>query len=277
MDLLAYWSLRERPFEATWDTRFFYPSRNHDEALNRLCFLVGEQSMNIGMLTGEIGCGKTLTRAVFTRMLDSLHYSVVTEENSAFAFKELMLSVLRSLEGEAGSPRQSKYTLVERLREAAQRIRAEKRHLVLVFDEAQEMSPATLNELKLLTNFNRDGQSFLTMILVGQPELQKLVSRLPATNQRISLRFHLGALNLKECRNYIRHRLVTAGHPTGEVCAAEALDRLFQASQGIPRQLNRLAKLALEYAWLRELPQVNLDAVNTVVRDLERQQVLVAA
>ncbi len=275
MDLLAYWNLRERPFEATWDIRFFYQSRSHDEALNRLCFLVGEQSMNMGMLTGEIGCGKTLTRSVFARRLDPLRYYVVTQENSSFAFKELLVSVLRVIEGEALiDTKMSKFNLCERLRKVAFRLQAENRHLVMIFDEAQEMTPAALNELKLLTNLNGGGLNFLTIVLLGQPELRHLVARLPAINQRISLRFHLGPLNLAECGAYLQHRLRASGHPTGDLFAGDATERLFQASQGIPRQLNRLAKLALEFAWLREMPQVNLPAVDTVVRDLERHQSL---
>lgn len=272
MDLLAYWNLRERPFEATWDSRFFYQSRAHDEALNRLCFLVGEQSMNIGMLTGEIGCGKTLTRSVFAQRLDPMRYYVVTQENSSFAFKELLVSVLRMLEGEIVDTRMTKFVLCDRLRRVAQRILSENRHLVLIFDEAQEMTPAALNELKLLTNLNGGGINYLTLILLGQPELRQLVAKLPAINQRISLRFHLGPMSLAECGAYVVHRLQAAGHPTGDLFASDAVERMFQSSQGIPRQLNRLAKLALEFAWLREMQTVTLPATEAVIRDLERHQ-----
>lgn len=272
MDLLGYWNLRERPFEATWDTRFFFQSRDHDEALNRLCFLVGEQTMNLGMLTGEIGCGKTLTRAVFTERLDRRRFQVVTQENSSFAFKDMVASAMRYLDGSPIVTRQNKFTLCERLHEAAEKIRLEGRHLVLIFDEAQEISAVTMNELKLLTNLNGGGRNYLTIILLGQPELRTKVARQPAINQRISLRFHLNALNLEDASAYLRHRLKVAGHSTGELFAEDASERIFQASQGVPRQLNRIAKLALEYAWLKELPQITLDAVETVVRDLERHQ-----
>src|SRR5688572_11478975 len=98
MDLLAYWKLNERPFEATWDTRFYFQSRDHDEALNRMTFLVEEKTMNMGMLTGEVGCGKTLTRAVFTKRLNPSRYHVITQENSAFGFKDLLGGVLQKLD-----------------------------------------------------------------------------------------------------------------------------------------------------------------------------------
>lgn len=272
MDLLAYWNLRERPFEPTWDTRFFFQSRDHDEALNRLTFLVGERTMLFGMLTGEIGCGKTLTRAVFSERLDPRRFCVATQESSAFSFSELLGLVLEDLEGNPPDAGNTKFARVERLKKIVQRVHQEGRHLVLVFDEAQDMTPATLNELKLLTNLNRAGQSYLTIVLVGQPELRPLVTSLPQINQRISLRFHLNALDLEDSTNYLRHRLKVAGHPTGELFALDATDRAYQATLGVPRELNRVAKLSLEFAWVKEYPQVNLKAVEAVVRDLERHQ-----
>jgi general secretion pathway protein A len=275
MDLLDYWNLRERPFEATWDTRFYFQSRDHDEALNRLGFLVGEQTMNMGMLTGEIGCGKTLTRAVFAQQLDPRKFQVVTQENSAFNFKDLLGAVLNFLDPLGKG--QNKFARCERLRRAAEQLHTENRHLVLIFDEAQEMSSSTLNELKLLTNLNGGGQNYLTIILLGQPELRNFVARLPAIDQRISLRFHLRPLALDDARAYVQHRLKVAGHPTGELFSEGTIQCAHKFSKGIPRELNRLAKLALEYAWLREMPYVEENALETVVRDLSRHQQLCAA
>lgn len=272
MDLLEYWNLQERPFEPTWDTRFFFQSRDHDEALSRLSFLVGEQTMLFGMMTGEIGCGKTLTRAVFTQRLEHRRFAVVTLENSSFSFTELMSLVLQDLDGDPTDAAQTKYGRVERLKKAAARIHAEQRHLVLIFDEAQEMASSTLNELKLLTNLNQPGKHYLTIILVGQPELRGMVAKLPAINQRISLRFHLNSLDLEDSVNYVRHRLKVAGHPTGELFPRDAVERAFQVSLGVPRELNRIAKLSLEYAWVKEFQNVSLNAVEAVVRDLQRHQ-----
>lgn len=270
MDLLTHWNLRERPFEATWDTRFYFQSRDHDEALSRLGFLVSEQTMNIGMLTGEIGCGKTLTRAVFTKQLDRNKFHVVTQESSAFGFKDLLGGVLNSLDPQGKG--QNKFARCDRLRRAAERLHSENRHLVLIFDEAQEMSSTTLNELKLLTNLNGGGQNYLTIILLGQPELRALIAKLPAIDQRISLRFHLGSLSLEDAHAYVAHRLRIAGHPTGDLFAPETIACAHRVSKGVPRELNRLAKLALEYAWLREMSVVEENALVTIVRDLSRHQ-----
>ncbi|NQU11417.1 AAA family ATPase [bacterium] len=270
--LLEYWRLRERPFEATWDARFFFLSRDHDEALNRLLFLVGEQTMNMGMLTGQIGCGKTITRAAFAERLDPREFCVVTQENSNFGFKDLLIYMVNSLNGATAGSRMTKFALYERLRALVQKLQAEQRHLVLLFDEAQEMSLPTLNELKLLTNFNGAGQAVLTIILLGQPELRHKVAQLPAIDQRISLRFHLGPMTREEVAGYLEHRLRQAGREQGDLFTEEAVNRAHAVSRGIPRELNRLAKLALEYAWLQEMSRVTVDAVDTVALDLERQQ-----
>ena len=179
MDLLAHWNLAERPFETTWDTRFFFQGRQHEEALSRLEFLAGEQTMLFGMLTGEFGCGKTITRAVFAEHLDPQFFQVVTIENSSFSFPELLGLALREMGGDPNDFGRTKFSRCDRFARALECTAAEGRHVVLIFDEAQEMSAATLNELKLLTNLNSGGRSYLTVILVGQPELRDRVAKLP--------------------------------------------------------------------------------------------------
>ena len=230
------------------------------------------QTMLIGMLTGEIGCGKTLTRAVFTDRLDQQRFRVVIQENSAFTFTEMLGAMLKNLDPTAGGVGPSKFARWERLTKVVNRLHADGRHLVLIFDEAQEMSGSTLNELKLLSNLNGAGVNYLTIVLVGQPELKDMVAKLPAINQRISLRFHLNPLDEEETGNYLRHRLRVAGHPKGDLFPADAVARAFQVSTGVPRELNRIAKLALEFAWVKELQQVTIEAVEAVIRDLERHQ-----
>jgi general secretion pathway protein A len=277
MDLLSYWNLNERPFETTWDVRFFFQSRDHDEALSRLGFLVGEQTMLIGMLTGEIGCGKTLTRAVFVDRLDKQRFCPVVQENSAFTFSEMLGSVLQELDPATTAASMTKHARWERLRQVVHKLHLSGRHLVLIFDEAQEMGANTLNELKLLSNLNGAGVNYLTLILVGQPELRGMVAKQPPINQRISLRFHLNSLDAEETGNYLRHRLRVAGHPTGDLFPPEAVENAFQVSKGVPREINRIAKLALEFAWVKELPVVSVDAVEAVIRDLQRHQNLPGA
>jgi general secretion pathway protein A len=277
VEFLEHWGLRERPFEPTWDARFYFQGRAQDEALSRLGFVVGEQTMLLGLLTGEIGCGKTLTRAVLVERLDRRLFCVVTQENSSFSFNDLLGMALAKLCGDETKPARTKAARWCQFERCVAEMRDAQRHLVLIFDEAQEMSAATLNELKQLTNLNGEGRGALTVLLVGQPELREQVARLPALDQRISLRFHLRSLSLTETAQYLGHRLRTAGHPTGDLFTPEAGEQAFAATGGIPRALNRVAKLALEFAWVQEYPEVTCAAVDAVVRDLNSYQSLAIA
>jgi len=276
MDLLRHWNLRERPFEATWDARYFYAGPDHEEALSRLHYLVSETTMNIGLLTGEIGSGKTLTRAVFAGRIDPVRFQVLTIENAGFPLEELLGSILHRLEpGLAlnGTGKLARYELFERL---ARNVTAAGRHLVLLLDEAQDMTPSTIHELRWLTNCNGGGASFLTLVLIGQPELRRMIVGDPAINQRVSLRFHLNPLRAIDLENFLHHRLRVAGHPMGNLFQPTATEALFAATQGVPREVNRIAKLALEHAWVREGHRVEEPDIVAVVSDLQRHQALPA-
>ncbi len=274
IDSLQYWGLKERPFETTWDVRFFYQSHAHAEALDRLLFLAGERSMNLGVLTGEIGCGKTLIRAQLAKQLDPNKFMVVSLENSSFTLDELLTGILNRLDPKSSHARLNRYAKFEKLKEEALALHEAERHLVLIFDEAQELPAAGLAGLKNLTNFNGDGANLLTIILTGQPELRHQIQHLPAVNQRVSLRYHLGPLSLPETGEYLSHRMRAAGHESGDVFTPDAVEVTFQASRGIPREINRLAKLALEQAWNLETPLVEASAIEAVASDIERQQTL---
>lgn len=269
--LLAYWNLRERPFELITDGRFFFQSSEHREALARLRYLVAERTMYAGLLSGEIGCGKSITGRVFATTLDPAQFAVVVFENAHFRFADHM----RHLAGELGVDP----TRIAAARTAAQVYELVRtllgslgdgpgRHLVLVFDEAQDLRTDTLADLKRLLNFNDDGRGRLTLILLGQPELRARIRAHAPLDQRISLRFHLEGMPVDDCRHYIEHRLRIAGHPTGDVCTAAAHATLAEASRGVPREINRLAKLALEAARAATAPRVDADHVAAVVEDL---------
>lgn len=276
MDLLQHWKLHERPFEATWDTRFFFAGPDHEEALSRLLYLVSETTMNIGLLTGEIGSGKTLTRAVFAGRIDPALFHVVTLENSGFPLEELLGSILRRLDPQIHLNGEGKLARCEIFERLARKVAGGGRHLVLLLDEAQDIKPETLHELRWLTNCNGGGSSFLTLVLIGQPELRKMIVSDAAINQRVSLRFHLRPLRADDMENYLRHRLRAAGHATGNVFTPTAGEALFKSTQGIPREVNRLAKLALEHAWVNDAVKVDAADIASVVADLQRHQALPA-
>ena len=263
--------MRERPFESTWDTRFFFRGAEHEEALQRLHYLVEEQTMNAGLLSGVVGCGKTLTRSMFAGGLDRGRFCVAVVENSAFPLEQLCSLILPQIMVDPVKVG-STFEALQLMQSVAERIWRDGRHLVLILDEAQDLPEETLKELRWLTNLNGGGRALLSLILVGQPELRGLVRRFPPLDQRISLRFHLPPLPREDVLGYLAHRCRVAGHPDGEIFAPETRDPIWLASGGIPRQINRLAKLALEHSWVKGCREILPDSIEVVIRDLLRQE-----
>ncbi len=261
------------PFDNTRDTRFFFASAGHAEALSRLLFLAEDRNMGMGLLTGEIGSGKTMLRTVLHARLAPATHARVSIENSLLGFDDLLLEILSQIQGQrlraADYPdRYSRLAAFKRL--LTEQIAGQDRHLVILLDEAQQLDLHCLEAVKGLTNIASERQNFLTVILIGQPELRERLRRLPQVDQRVSLRFHLAAMTADETREYVRHRLQVAGYQGELPFDPAALDALFRASRGIPREVNRICKLALEHVLAAGLRHFTGPAIATVVDDLRR-------
>jgi general secretion pathway protein A len=270
--LLEYWNLSERPFELVTDSRFFFQSQEHREALARLRYLVAERTMYAGLLSGEIGCGKSITGRVFAATLDPAQYAVVVFENAHFRFADHMRQLAREIGVDPARITRARTAaqVYELVRSLLQELGdGHGRHLVLVFDEAQDLRKDTLADLKRLLNFNDDGRGRLTLILLGQPELREHVRVHSPLDQRVSLRFHLAGMQISDCQAYLEHRLKVAGHPTGRLFSIEAHAEIARSTRGVPRELNRIAKLALESARAQNSRSVEVAHVRAVVEDLE--------
>lgn len=279
MDYREYWRLREAPFENTRDPRFFFRSADHMEALERLYYLIEDRNMGFGLLSGEIGSGKTLLAAVLATMLAPTDFEVVYLENSNYAFPYLLTEVLQQLNhGQRQQTQYEKYLLVQEFKEFIEhKILATRRHLVLLFDEAQEIAREDLIEVKNLLNMQGANQNYATVILIGQPELRTRVKEIPQLDQRIGLRYHLNALASTDVGRYVEHRLMTAGHPDGRVFGEDTARILYRVTSGVPREINRICKLALDRAFSLEGQEVGNDILLSIVRDLHRQDGLPAA
>ncbi len=275
IDYLEYWGLKEKPFENTTDPDFFYESYDHIEALERLFYIVEEGNMNFGMLTGEIGCGKTITRSVFKKRLSPLQYDVIDMENANLPFNFILLECIQKMSLEEFNPRLQDDELYYLLKEFKKLLKIKivqrKKNLVIILDEAQQLSKEAIIELKNLTNITYDNQSYITVILVGQPELRGVVKSLPQIDQRISLRFHLNPMSEKDVDGYLRSRLKVAGHPDGALFSPEAVSVLSQVTGGIPREINRICKLALDRSFSLRLDYIDEEVINSIVMDLNKQ------
>lgn len=264
---------RAPPFENTRDSDYFYASSGHAEALARMQYLVDDGNMGVGLLTGEIGCGKTMTRTVLHRRLLAGSKQVVSLENGLLDFDGLLLEILSQLRAE----RVTVHALPDRYSRLAafkdelkRRIVDENSHLVILLDEAQQLERNVIEQLRGLTNIASERHNYLTLILIGQPELRSTIRALPQMDQRISLRYHLNPLSLEETAQYLRHRMTVAGL-RGEYPIEPATERfIFDSSGGVPREINRLCKLALEHAGNLGRGTLTPDTVRSVVTDLRR-------
>jgi general secretion pathway protein A len=235
--------------------------------------------MYAGLLSGEIGCGKSITGRVLATSLDPRQFAVVVFENAHFRFAEHARRLARAagLVAEAAKAR-TVAQVYELVAQSLERLHdRDGRHVVLVFDEAQDLRTDTLADLKRLLNFNDDGRARLTLILMGQPEVRACVQAHPPLEQRISLRFHLGPMSPEDCAGYLRHRLRVAGHPDGSIFLAAAEELLAAECRGVPRELNRLAKLALETARADGAPAIAASHVRAVIDDLRRHGAIAEA
>lgn len=276
MDYLEFFQLHTNPFVNICNTELYYEGYDHIEALNRLIYLIEEGSMNFGMLTGEIGCGKTMTRHMLRNRLDPSNFDIIDFDNSNVPFNYILLEIVDKLGSDRPHNEKEDLNIYHLTREFKDlldhKIKSLEKSLILILDEAQQLSDEDLIELKNLTNIGGDSEGSLTIILVGQPELRTKVKKLPQIDQRVSLRFHLNSLSSTDVKGYITTRLTKSGHPTGTLFEERAMEFLANAANGIPREINRVCKLSMDFAFSQNTNVISHDIVKAVVIDLHRQQ-----
>lgn len=236
-----FFGFSTRPFGKTPDPNFLYESPQHGEALARLEYAVDEKELAV--LVGEIGSGKTtLSRALVDRVGDAR--PVILLINPRLTPNQLLRSIAMALEIE---PARFRSDLLEQIHSRLFALYEQKREPVLIIDEAQLLpSKATFDEIRLLTNFQLDDQNLLSVLLIGQPELETRLDRAAYAplRQRIGMRYHLGPLSLADTIAYIEHRIRVAGGSRNPF-SREAMEEIHACSGGIPRLINTLATTAL--------------------------------
>ena len=279
MGYLDYWKLIEKPFEEICDTRFFFESDDHREALDRLLYVVNDRNMNMGLLTGEVGSGKTITKNVLISSLPRHMFEVIDFENSNFSFNDILYDIVNRItfkdsrvafyEDEIPQ-RNDKYLLMQVFKKKLETLLyEEKRHLVLIFDEAQQIADEVLDEIKNLTNISSQTENFMTIFLVGQPELRENIRRLRQVDQRIFLRFHLNNLDYNNSNKYIQHRLRVSGLGNGAIFTSLGHEIIFRSTGGIPREINRICKLALNFGFAQNLKEISREDLQLIINDLQ--------
>lgn len=263
----AFYGLSEPPFRLTPDPHYLYLSTHHREALGHLLFGIREGTGFIAV-TGDIGTGKTTLLRALLRDLEA-NTIVGYIFNPALSDLELLQTVNSEFSIPASSS--SKKELVDELNRFLVAQKLAGKRVVIIVDEAQNLPPATLEQLRLLSNLETETTKLLQIVLVGQPELKLLLGRpeLAQLNQRITVRWHLEPLDRPETARYIAHRLRIAGGPgTADIFSPGALRLLYRYSGGVPRLINIAAHRALLAGYTREQRIISPTLMRHVIAEL---------
>jgi general secretion pathway protein A len=252
----SFFGLAEKPFAITPDPRYLYLSERHAEALAHLLYGINESGGFI-QLTGEVGTGKTtVVRTLLSRVPH--HADVAVILNPRVTPVEFLLTICEELGLEiADADRDSVKQMVDALNRRLLQAHADGRRIIVLVDEAQNLSFEVLEQVRLLTNLETPTQKLLQIILIGQPELRDLLDRndLRQLAQRITGRYHLMPLSREETKGYVRHRLRVAGAPD-EIFTPAALSEVHRLSSGIPRVINVACDRALLGAYTQETRRI---------------------
>ncbi len=260
----AYYNLTEKPFSILPDPEFIYWGRAHSMAFAMLEYGIMNHA-GFTVITGEIGCGKTtLIRHLLNRLDDNITVGLVT--NTPKNSNELLQWIMMALNQPINYS--SYVELYQNFEAFIIGEYAKGRRTVIIIDEAQNLEPETLEELRMFSNLNADKSQLLQLVLVGQPELKNILQRpeLVQFAQRVSSDFHLRRLLLGEVIDYINHRLWVAGRQT-VLFTEEACEIIAKTSCGIPRIINILCDTALIYGFSWEAPEITGDIVQDVIKD----------
>lgn len=255
----GYYGFTEKPFNLTPDPKYLYQSRRHTEAVAHLEYGRRERGGFI-VITGEVGTGKTtLARYFLGRLPEGTATAVVLYP--ALTAAELLQTILDDLK----APREgsSLKDLVDALHRFLLKAREEGRDVVLLIDEAQDLSPEVLEQIRLISNLETDTQKLIQIVLIGQSELAEMLGRreLRQLAQRVTARYHLAPLSRQETDDYVRHRLAVAGGAGKVTFAPRALASVHHLSDGIPRLINLICDRALLAGYVRGTRVIEADMV----------------
>ncbi len=268
----SFFGLNEKPFSITPDPRYLFMSERHGEALAHLVYGVTESGGFI-QLTGEVGTGKTtLVRTLLlSRMPSNADVAVVL--NPQQSAHEFVATICGELHVPIPDGNSSIKVCIDSLNAHLLKAHAEGKRTILVVDEAQNLAPDVLEQVRMLTNLETSKQKLLQIILIGQPELRELLARtdLRQLAQRITGRYHLEPLSRDETAQYIEHRLTVAGALT-ELFDKGAKRELYRLTQGIPRLINVICDRALLGAYSREIRSINKRLVRRAAAEVSGKE-----
>ncbi len=245
-----HFGLKEMPFSIAPDPRFLYMSEAYQEALAHLMYGI-ESEGGFVLLTGEVGTGKTtICRCLLEQLPENVDVAFIL--NPKVTSEELLATICDELSIYYPEGTTSTKIFVDKINEYLLDAYSKGRKTVLIIEEAQNLSPDVLEQVRLLTNLETNQSKLLQIIMIGQPELKDLLARpeLRQLSQRITARYHLGPLSKNELKEYITHRLDVAGTKK-KIFSDSVIDEIYQFSKGIPRLINVICDRALLGAYVQ--------------------------
>lgn len=266
----SYYGFRVKPFQLRPDPSFFFGSKGHKRAMAYLEYGLS-QGEGFIVITGEVGAGKTtLVRNLF-RTLESENILAAQIVNTHLDSDD----TLRMVAAAFGLPYENsgKASLLIGLEEFFRKCDQQGKRALLVVDEAQNLSPRTVEELRMLSNFQTDDKPLLQTFLLGQPEFRRtlLSGDMQQLRQRVTATYHLGPMDLSETQSYIEHRLSTAGWSGDPSFDESAFAAIYDYTGGIPRKINTLCDRLLLMGCLEKLHGFGGSEVDEVIRDIQQE------
>jgi putative secretion ATPase (PEP-CTERM system associated) len=266
----SYYNLSAKPFQLKPDPRFFFSSRNHKRAMAYLQYGIS-QGEGFIVITGEVGAGKTtLVRNLF-RDLDAEKIVAAQIVNTHLSSEDTLKMVAAAF----GVPfaDASKAELLTRIEQFLRSCDRQGKRALLVVDEAQNLGSQTVEELRMLSNFQTNDNCLLQTFLLGQPEFRHtlLGADMVQLRQRVIASYHLGPMDPDECRTYIEHRLHTVGWRNDPSLHADVYTRIHAFTGGIPRKINTLCDRLFLMGYLEEIHAFDLSHIETVIQDIEQE------
>lgn len=264
----SYYGFNERPFQLSPDPRFFFASSHHQRALSYLQYGL-DQGEGFIVVTGPIGTGKTtIARNLLNNLGDAsiVAAQLVTTKLNPQELLELVVSEFNiTVQGE------SKADLLQGIEQFLIQLHRQGKRALLLVDEAQNLPSESVEELRMLSNFQLDNKPLIQSFLLGQEELKGIIQapNMEQFRQRIIASAHLKPLSNEEVKEYINHRLQQAGCNKEQVFSDAAFDLIYEKTLGVPRKINIFVDRLLLFGFLEELNSINVDAINEVAKEME--------
>jgi len=266
----AFYKLRGKPFQLTPDPGMLFPSKGHKRAMAYLLYGF-EQGEGFVMITGAVGTGKTLLIQKLFEELAHRNIVVASIASANLDGEDILPAVASALD--LPYERRSKEALLQDLKQYLISLHARHTHALLVVDEAQTLTPAALEMLRILSNLELKGHALLQIFLVGQAELRRIIvsNHMEQLRQRIIASHRIEPMGEEESRAYILYRLHAVGWNNDPELAPEIFAEVYRASRGIPRKINLIMDRLLLHGYLEELHGLNLDALTIVIDEMDEE------